>query len=271
MSGALIADGIHSFSDLVTDFVAIIGDKLSNKTPDAKHPYGHGNFEYITSSIIGIVIVIVGSLLIYKSFTSKSDSLALIVIIVSIFTIIAKYVLAKYIINQGKKYRNNILISSGRESFTDVISSIVVLLSAFLTMLEKYNNIFSYADNFASIIVGMLIIKTGIITVKENLSILLGEQETDIEYINNLKKIILKNKEVKNIDSLILLKFGAVYKLSCEVSMDYTLTLLQAHNEVEKLEKDISKYDQKIKFQTIHVNPFKGGTNEFKNTKHNQK
>ena len=55
-SYSLIADGVHSFSDLITDIIAIIGSKLSNKPADEKHPYGHGKLEYVTSLIIGLII-----------------------------------------------------------------------------------------------------------------------------------------------------------------------------------------------------------------------
>ena len=63
-SSALIADGIHSFSDLVTDIVAIVGDKFANKPKDSDHPYGHGNAEYLTSFIIGLMIIFMGLILI---------------------------------------------------------------------------------------------------------------------------------------------------------------------------------------------------------------
>ena len=70
-SSALISDGIHSFSDLITDVVAIFGNYLSLKPADDKHPYGHGKLEYITSFIIGIVIIIIGLILI--SLVSEND------------------------------------------------------------------------------------------------------------------------------------------------------------------------------------------------------
>ena len=60
-SGALIADGLHSFSDLITDVVAIIGSKLASKPADINHPYGHGKIEYITSMVISMMIIFLNS------------------------------------------------------------------------------------------------------------------------------------------------------------------------------------------------------------------
>lgn len=257
-SSALVADGIHSFSDLSTDIIAIIGNKLANKSPDSKHPYGHGKLEYLTSIVIGAVIIFLGVVLIKNSFdTNKSNTIGLIVGIVSIFTIIFKLLLAKYIIKKGNEYKNNILIASGKESSADVISSIVVLVSSVFLCLSKYIEIFKYADMFAAIIVGLFIIRTGYLILKENVSIILGEQETNNIYLTDIRKIIYNNILVKNIDSLVLLKFGQYYKLTCEVSMDQNLSLLEAHSQLEEIEKSLKNYDEKIKYQTIHINPYK--------------
>lgn len=254
-SQALIADGIHSFSDLSTDIIAIAGNKLSLKKPDDKHPYGHGKLEYLTSIIIGLVILGLGLTLIYNSFSNKKESTSLIVIIVSLFTIVFKLLLSRYVVRKGKDYKNNILIASGKESSADVVSSVVVLVSAVLTTID--NKIFHYSDMIAAIIVGLFVVKTGYNILKENVSIILGEQETDKEYVNNIKTIILASSLIKNIDSLVLMKFGQYYNLNCEVSMDSELTLLEAHNELELIEKSLIAYDKKIKYQTIHINPYR--------------
>ena len=256
-SYALIGDGVHSFSDLITDIIAIIGSKLSNIPADEKHPYGHGKLEYVTSLIIGAIICILGITLINNAFNNKYESIEYIVIIVSIFTIIIKFILSRYILKKGISLNNNILIASGKESSMDVISSIVVVISSFLMLLGKYNKIFLFSDMIAAIIIGLFIIRTGFKILMENLSIILEEQETNKEYIDNIKKIILKNKYIKNIDKLVLLKFGSYYKLICEVSMNPNISVLKAHNQLDEIENRLSEFDNKIKYKTIHVNPYK--------------
>jgi cation diffusion facilitator family transporter len=121
-SSSLIADGIHSFSDLFTDVFAIFGNLLSRKPADEKHPFGHGKLEYLTSIGIGLVILFVGFSIIYNSYDNKIVIPSILVVLVSLFTIVSKYLLASYITRKGKEYKNNILISSGRESSMDVLS-----------------------------------------------------------------------------------------------------------------------------------------------------
>ena len=249
-SGALIADGIHSFSDLITDGVAIIGAKLASKPADEDHPYGHGKVEYLTSMIISLMIMILGITIIVDAFISEINIPTNIVIYVTIFTIIAKLLLSSYIINKGKKYKNNILISSGYESRTDVLSSIVVLISVFLA------NIFEYADKVAMIIVGILIIRTGFLLIKDNISNIIGEDDKDPELRKQIEQIILKYEEVLNIDELVLIKYGEYYQLISDIGMNENMNLKNVHDILDKIEKDLKKKTN-VKFITIHVNPYK--------------
>lgn len=254
-SSALIADGIHSFSDLITDIFAIIGNKLALKPADKEHPYGHGKIEYLTSIVIGFIILGIGFEVIYSSLHSTIVIPSILVFIVSIITIILKLLLSEYIINKGKQFKNNILIASGKESRMDVISSIVVLVSIISMNLSKYYSVLKYSDKVASIFVGILIIYAGFSVIKENASTLLGKQEDDEEYLHNLRKIVLKNSSISHIDSLYLLKFGSVYELCLTVSMDGNIKLKKAHEMMDVLEKEIKLFDERIKYINIHMEP----------------
>lgn len=256
-SSALLADGIHSFSDLLTDIVAIFGNILSGKPEDKEHPYGHGRLEYLTSVLIGILVLAIGLVLIRNVSTSKTEMPSKIVIIVSLFTIIAKYMLSRYLIVKGRIYDNQILVSSGKESAADVYSSVIVLVASILMQLKDIWHGFIYTDKIAGIIVGIFIVRTGFNIIKENINVLIGLQENGTDYYDEVKSIILKNKNIKRIDSLIIMKYGYYYTLTLEVSMDADLTLQEAHDEVEKIEKDLQKYNERTKYINIHMNPYK--------------
>lgn len=254
-SCSLIADGIHSCSDLTTDIIAVVGVALSNKPADMKHPYGHGRIEYLISLIIGIVILCLGFSIIGSSFNREIVVPSIVVAIVTIFTIIIKFLLSSFLINEGKKRRNNILISSGKESRTDVMSSVVVLISSIAIQFSNKISFLKYADIIAMIIVGIFIVKVGFSIIKENISILIGECETDDEILNNLEKIVLNFESIKTIDKVNLLKYGSYYELTCEISLDRNLSFIDAHNIVHDVEETIKKDNERIKYITIHANP----------------
>lgn len=249
-SSALIADGIHSFSDLVTDVVAIIGDKFANKPKDFDHPYGHGNAEYLTSFIIGLMIILMGLVLIKETMYQEVNMPSYLVAVVSLITIICKYFLASFLIKKGELYNNNILIASGKESKTDVISSIVVFLSSILILFRNYLDILKYSDKIAGIIVGIFIVVTGFKIVKENTVMILGKKADDTILRNKLLTI----PDILNIDDIIMIKHGPYYKAYVEVTMNVKL-LKKAHDMAHNIENEIKNELTNIKYINIHVNP----------------
>lgn len=254
-SSALIADGIHSFSDLSTDFFAILGNYLARKPADKEHPFGHGKIEYLTSIIIGTLVLIVGLGVIYNSANSEVTIPSAVVIVVTIVTIILKYLLSMYVIKKGQKHNNNILIASGKESRTDVISSFVVLVAAILMQFSDKLAILKYSDMVASIVVGIFIVKTGFAIVKENMSVIIGEQENNKEYLSKLKRIILNDDNVISIKSMIILKFGHIVTLDLIVIMDGNITLKEAHDIVDEIENQIKNFDERVEHIHIHMEP----------------
>lgn len=254
-SGALIADGIHSLSDMLTDIFAAVGNIISKKPADYEHPYGHGNAEYITCLVIGIIVATLGINIIHEGMTKESNIPNMYATIISIIAIISKLILSKYLLKKGKEYNSDILISSGKESFSDVISSLIVFISVMLSNLTKYNNIFYYSDKIAMIIVGLLILKIAYDILKENLSNLLGKQILEKDYINQIKNTIKNHKEINDIDELIIIKYGSFKKIDCEVAMDKNMKLEKVHEIIDNIEKELKEKDNTISNIIIHVNP----------------
>lgn len=256
-SQALIADGIHSFSDLTTDLFAIIGNALSRKPADEKHPFGHGKLEYVTSIGISLAVIFIGFSVIYNSFNHVVVIPNALVIVVSLFTIVAKLLLSRYVTKKGYEYKQSVLIASGKESKADVISSVVVLISSILIQFSNYISVFKYTELIATIIVGMFIVRIGLGILKENISTIIGEQETDDDLIKAVQDIILEEKDIIKIDKLNLIKYGCYFEIVAEVGMDEKLTLIESHDVIERIEKKLEEFDERNRYITIHVNPYR--------------
>lgn len=254
---SLVADAIHSFSDMSTDLVAIFGQWLAVKKADDKHPYGHGKIEYITSIIIGGFILALGiglinSTIIGNIAPSKYTDIALIVVII---TIILKYGLAKYVYYKGKIDNNSILLASAQENMADVLSSIGVFITITLSMLTKYVPIFKYADKVGGLIISLLIIKTSFNILRDNINAIIGEREQNQNVIDKIKNIILSISDVLSIDDLVVMKLGSYYQIILDVGLDAKMTLKDAHNVAHKIEKELIDSNLKIKYVTVHINP----------------
>lgn len=255
---SIVADAVHSFSDLSTDFVALAGQKLAIKNADENHPYGHGKIEYITSIIIGAVIMILGINLIYSTISEKtalSHNWVLALIVVAI-TIISKYILAKFVEYRGKKARNVILLASAKESMADVLSSVGVFIAIVLSLFKEQVPIFEYADKAGGFIISLFIIKTAFSILKDNINAIIGECEQDEEVIYKIKGIIMGVSEVLSIDHLIVMKFGSYYQIVLDAGVDATCKLEKAHSIAHKIEQELVSSDLKTRYVSVHINPF---------------
>lgn len=261
---SLVADAIHSFSDMSTDLVAILGQWLAIKKPDDNHPYGHGKIEYITSIIIGAVILALGIGLINATVIgnvvpSKYTTIALVVVVI---TIILKYGLAKYVYYKGQIDNNSILLASAKENMADVLSSIGVFVTIVLSTLTKYVPIFKYADKIGGLIISLLIIKTSFNILKDNIKAIIGEHEQDENIINKINNTILKNSGVLSIDNLVVMKFGTYYQIILDVGLDAETTFKKAHSIAHQIEEKLMKSNLKVRYVTVHINPYEKSISE---------
>lgn len=255
-SKVLVADGIHSLSDLATDIVSIYGSKLSLKPADTEHPYGHGKIEYLTSIVVGAVILALALSLLGNSLNAKNTIASNMVLYVTIFTILAKYLISRYILSKGVKYKSNLLIASGKESRSDVISSAIVIITYFLSKLSSYSKIFLYSDTIGTFIIGLIILKTAYRILKENIVSILGEIEQDEEYLDKIREIILENSEVVNIEELNIIKYGHYYQANITINMDSDVTLEDACLVSDRIKKKLINKKTRISYAKISINPY---------------
>lgn len=255
-SKVLVADGIHSLSDLATDIVSIYGSKLSLKPADNEHPYGHGKIEYLTSIVIGAVILALALSLLGNSLNAKNTIASNMVLYVTIFTILAKYLISRYILSKGVKYKSNLLVASGKESRADVISSAIVIVTYFLSKLSYYSKIFLYSDTIGTFIIGLIILKTAYRILKENIVSILGEIEQDEEYLDKIREIILENSEVVNIEELNIIKYGHYYQANITINMDSDVTLEDACLVSDRIKKKLINKKTRISYAKISINPY---------------
>lgn len=256
-SGALVADGIHSLSDLITDFVAIVGNVLSRKKPNKKHPLGYGQVEYLASIFMGGIVLMIGFFIISGAFNDTIDVPDIVTLLVTGVVIAIKIFTSYYIYKKGKEYDNSILIASGNEGKAGVVSSIIVYFSIVLMLLSDRFKVLKYADLVAIIIVGIFVVHIGYKIVRSNVSSMLGRQVEDKEFIKSVKDIILNTENVVKIDKFHLLKYGPYYKLFLEVTLPKDISVEESRIIINEFEKNIAKFDSRINYINTEINPEK--------------
>ncbi len=257
-SRALIANGIHSLTDMITDIIAIVGNNLSRKPADTRHPYGYGQIEYVTNIIMGLTILILGVTQIFSAFSSNIDMPSNIIIYVSIIAMVVKYTLSRYITLKGKKYKSGLLIVSGFESKADALTTLFVIISALLSKLTVYNELYKYSDNVCTFVIGLYISYVSLKILKENAFDLIDKVEDNQELINKIKKKILKNIEIKDVTSLSLIKYGTYYTANVEIALNKNTKLKDIEAINKKLEKQLVNRRTRISYLVLSTKVYEG-------------
>lgn len=257
-SVALIADGIHSISDLLTDVFVILGIRHSKKPADEEHPFGHGKFEYVLSLFLGLTITLIAYNLGKQVIEDWAVVLAVprvltLVIVVAVIGI--KLVLARYLIRQGERLDSEIVRASGAESFSDVISSAVVFVGIAGVILGDAYDIdwLLYGDKVASVLIALFIIRIGAIIVWQAIQSLQGKKAKPSitkEYLACIQDV----DGVLQVDHLDLIAYGPYYQAIVEIKVDGSISVKAGHDIANRVEQALMN-NEKICHVSVHVNP----------------
>lgn len=232
---AITSDAFNNLSDMGTSIMAVIGAKLSNKKPDADHPFGHGRFEYISSLIISFLIMLVGFELLKGSFEKiiNPEPIVMkpILLVILILSVLVKLWMFSYNRYLGKKIDSGVLKAASKDSLNDVLATSAVILS---TALGYYLNI--NIDGYIGVAVSILIMIVGFNLARETVDILLGSAP-DKDLIQNIEKLIGESRFVLGIHDLIVHDYGpgrVFASLHAEVGDKENVTVI--HEEIDALE-----------------------------------
>lgn len=256
-SKTLIADGVHCASDMLTDIIGYIGNIISSKKPDVNHPFGHGKAEYITSIFISIFIIILSVKIFINSFTPTYKIDNYYILLISFISIVTKYFISNLLIKKGKILNSNILVTSGTESKYDVLSSTFAFVFILLSFYQDKCSLLRYADTIGSIVISIMTFKVGISLFILNFNSSLGEVDIKKESKNNIKNILCKYKEIKNIRRITILKYGTYRMLIIDIEVKGRMSINKFYELDQKIKYDIKSLYKEYKYININVRPKK--------------
>ena len=252
-SGALIADGIHSFSDLITDWVTWYAAKLSGDAPDDDHPYGHERFETVATLGLSIFLAIVGTIIIIDGFGRFSNPNELKheswLIAAATLSILSKEGLYWYTVKVAKNVNSDLLRANAWHHRTDAFSSIVVVIG----IIGAANGYFFF-DSVAAILVGVLIIyigwQLGFEATKE-----LVDTSIDQEDIKALHLALSEIKGVKSVHTLRTRKVGHKKSADVHVQVNPFLSVSEGHIISVSVERVAKECIEELDDVTVHIDP----------------
>lgn len=253
-SKAMLADGVHTLSDVLTTFVVLIGLKVSSKEADEQHPYGHEKYESIFAKLLSLLLLLTGIYIGYESFKSllygnleKPSSIALISAIISI---ISKELMYIYTIRVAKKIKSISMEADAWHHRSDALSSIgtfVGILGARLGL--------SALDPIAGVIVSIFVIKVGADLYLKSIRELVDES-ADNRIIKEIKELIYNTNGVKGIKNLKTRTFGNRIYVDLEIFVDSDITVKEGHDIAEEVHDVLEGTIEDIKHCMVHIEPF---------------
>lgn len=252
-SSALIADGVHSLSDLVTDAIIFLGTRLSSRPADDTHPYGHKKFDTIASQLIAFILIVVGFGFVLSAarsiFNKEVNYPGIVMLIVAAVSVVSKEIIFFITRKISRITQSASLYANAWHHRSDSFSSMAVLIGGVASLLG-----WGYADHMATLIVGIMIMGVAGKIFYNNL-IELTEHSADANSIRTIEKVLSQAEGISGWHALRTRTLGSELFLDFHVLVAPNLSVLDSHRIVERIEKDIQSELSKPANILIHVDP----------------
>lgn len=234
-SVAIGADAVNNLSDASSSIISLIGFKLSEKPADAKHPYGHGRYEYISALCVAVIVIFIGFELfktsVDKILNPQKVAFTITSAVIIIVSVILKYWMMVFNKKCGKTINSNALSATATDCRNDCIISIAILIGAVISYYTGYE-----LDGWLGLGVSVFILISGIKLIKDTLDPLIGSVP-DMEYMLRIKNKILSYPRVLGIHDLIIHDYGPSRKFaSVHVEMSGEDDVYENHEIIDNIE-----------------------------------
>jgi cation diffusion facilitator family transporter len=253
-SAALIADGIHSLSDLLSDLLVIIAVRLGSREADREHPYGHRRFETIATVLLGVSLIAIGIGISWSVIERMNNPESLptpkpLGLAIAATSIVINEWLYHYTKTIAKKTRSKLLMANAWHQRSDAISSVVVLFGIGAVMLG-----YPLADAIAAILVALMVAKIGLNLVLNSIKELV-DTSLPPKLLNEIRSTIMGIDGVEGIHLLRSRQMGEDALIDAHIIVDPRITVSEGHT-ISDIVRDelISCFDDVIDV-LVHVDP----------------
>lgn len=250
---SLFADGFHTISDFITDFISYVGVKISNKKADKHHPFGYGRVEYLANIYIGMVLLFLALFIIYHGVSTSSQIPTINVLWVLVTVTLIKLISIINMLVVSRQINSKILFDNAKKSSLDLISTLGVVIITILLQFSSEFPILVYTDLIGTVIIGLVVLKTAIHVLVNNSTAIIGEIDDNKDLENIIKNEIKLYPDVIHF-KIYLIKYGSYYKVRIKLDMIDDLKLYEVFSIENKIKsKLLRNKEYKIKYVTIFV------------------
>ena len=253
-STALVAEGFHTLSDVLTSIIAFIGFKIGMKPADEDHQYGHGRAE----PIVGLIIVVFLAVVAYEIISGAYAKIVLgeavvppglIAAIMAAIGIGINYTMSTYLTRSGEKINSPALIADGKHQRVDIFSCITVLIGVVGSQFG-----IPILDTLVSVFIALIIINTALHLAYDNVNTLMGKVPSK-QIIEDIKKAALISKCVKGVHNVKINNMGPYSSVELHVELNKELKLEKSHKIAHEVEQNIINNVESVKMVSVHTCP----------------
>jgi cation diffusion facilitator family transporter len=257
-SQGLIADGVHSLSDLVSDFVVLLAGHHSRKDADEDHPYGHHRFETAASLVLGLILLSVGVGMLWSAARKLEapetvPEVKLAALYVALGSLIAKELLFRYMLHVATKVRSSLLVANAWHARSDAASSLVVAIGIIGNLAG-----FPILDPVAALIVGFMVSKMGWEFSWLSLHDLM-DRFVDTQEAESIRKTLLSIDGIQGVHDLRIRKMGDLLIVDVHLEIDALLTVKEGHDIAVSARQKVLERHRVLNVMT-HVDPWSDTT-----------
>ncbi|MGG0187464.1 cation diffusion facilitator family transporter [Bacillus rhizoplanae] len=258
-SKALMADAVHSASDVIGSLAVLFGLRAAKQPPDDDHPYGHGKAESISAIIVAVLLFVVGIEIVIssiKAFTQVLEPPRWITIIAVLLSIVVKEGMFRYKYQLGKRINSDAIIANAYEHRSDVFSSFAALIGIGAAIIGSKMGVdwLVYADPVAGLFVSLLVIKMAWDIGKEAIHTTLDHVLHE-EDIVPMREAVMQVEGVKKIGPLYAREHGHYVIVDIKVSVDPLITVEDGHR-IGKHVKEVLMRQDNVQNVFVHINPY---------------
>ncbi|MBU4306079.1 MAG: cation-efflux pump [Candidatus Omnitrophica bacterium] len=236
---SIIADAVHTSSDVATSAIVIWGFKISHKPADKEHPFGHGRMENIATLIIAVLLCVVGmeilQVSVRKFFNPSQVKVSWMIIIVLFATLVAKEWMARFSFQLAKKIDSSTLYADAWHHRSDAVSTLLVIAALIGSMFKLF-----MLDAIFGALVSGYIVYTGAKLVKDSSFYLLGNA-ADEQLKKKIKQIAQEVDGVEGVHDIVAHDYGTIKAISLHVEVAHLLDSIKAHEIATTVETRIAK------------------------------
>ncbi len=252
-STAMLADGVHTLSDVISTLAVMFGLKMSKKPEDESHPYGHERIEPVIAKLLASLLILTALGIGYsgiKTIVSRNFSEpGSIAIIAAIVSIVVKEWMYRYTVRGAKKIESAALMADAWHHRSDALSSIGTLIGIAGAKLG-----IRILDPIAALVVCILIMKVAMNIYLQAVNQLI-DSSADDETLEKIRKHIVETVGVISLDDLKTRVHANKIFVDIEIGVDSEMSVRESHSIAEQVHDNVEENCQRIKHCTVHVNP----------------